>query len=184
VTDSTTPPSLSQGESGPDVLLAAYFARRANLVRFFAARAGAGTADDLTQELYLKIVSRPDTLTVQSPAALLYRMASNLLLDGARSARRSAVRETTWRDESRPRLGLEEVAVEPAADDAIIERQRIARLVEAVGDLPPQMGRAFRLHKLEGRSQAETAQAMGVSVKAIEKHIAAAMKALTAKLRP
>ena len=54
----------------------------------------------------------------------------------------------------------------------------------AVADLPPQMGRAFRLHKLEGRSQAETAQAMGVSVKAVEKHIASAMKALASRLRP
>lgn len=169
---------------GPDTLLAAYFERRANIVRFFAARAGAGAADDLAQELYLKIVSRPETLAVQSPAALLYRMASNLLLDSARSARRSAVRETAWRDDSRPRLGAEEIAADVAADEAIIERERIASLIEAVADLPPQMGRAFRLHKLEGRSQAETAQAMGVSVKAIEKHIASAMKALTGRFRP
>lgn len=174
----------ADGASGPDALLEAYFARRANLVRFFAARAGAGAAEDLAQELYLKIASRSEAMAVQSPAALLYRMASNLLLDSARSARRSAVRETAWREESRPLLDGEEVSFELAADEAIIDRERIARLVSAVADLPPQMGRAFRLHKLEGRSQAETAQAMGVSVKAVEKHIASAMKALASRLRP
>lgn len=179
----TPDPATADAAGGPDILLAAYFERRPNLVRFFAARAGAGAADDLAQELYLKIVSRSETLAVQSPAALLYRMASNLLLDSARSSRRSAARETAWRDDSRPRLGVEEISVETRADDAIIERERIARLIEAVADLPPQMGRAFRLHKLEGRSQAETAQAMGVSVKAIEKHIAAAMKALTSRFK-
>jgi RNA polymerase sigma-70 factor (ECF subfamily) len=173
-----------RSEGGQDVLLETYFARRANLVRFFAARAGAGAAEDLAQELYLKIAGRAEPIAVQSPAALLYRMASNLLLDSARSARRSAVRETTWRTESRPLMGADEVSPDVSADETIIERQRIARLVEAVADLPPQMGRAFRLHKLEGRSQAETAQAMGVSVKAVEKHIAAAMKALTLRLRP
>jgi RNA polymerase sigma-70 factor (ECF subfamily) len=44
------------------------------------------------------------------------------------------------------------------------------------------MGRAFRLHKLEGLSQAETARAMGISVSAVEKHLSAALKSLTRTL--
>ena len=56
------------------------------------------------------------------------------------------------------------------------------RAVEAAADLPPQMQRAFRLHKLEGLSHAETAQAMGISVKSVEKHISAALRTLTARL--
>jgi RNA polymerase sigma factor (sigma-70 family) len=72
---------------------------------------------------------------------------------------------------------------EPPADEQIIGRERIRQLAEAVAGLPPQMQRAFRLHKLEGRSQAETAEAMGVSRKMIEAHIAAAIRHLTARLR-
>jgi DNA-directed RNA polymerase specialized sigma24 family protein len=45
------------------------------------------------------------------------------------------------------------------------------------------MGRAFRLHKLDGMSHAQTAQVMGLSVKAVEKHISAALKALTRSMR-
>jgi RNA polymerase sigma-70 factor (ECF subfamily) len=45
------------------------------------------------------------------------------------------------------------------------------------------MGQAFRLHKLEGQSQAETARAMGVSVKMVEKHIQAAIANLSQRLR-
>ena len=51
-------------------------------------------------------------------------------------------------------------------------------------ELPPQAQRAFRLHKFEGLSHAETARVMGLSVKAVEKHVSAALKALTAKLAP
>ncbi|THD61685.1 sigma factor-like helix-turn-helix DNA-binding protein, partial [Phenylobacterium sp.] len=54
---------------------------------------------------------------------------------------------------------------------------------QAVAELPPQMGRAFRLHKLEGRSQAQTAEAMGVSQKMVEQHIAVAMRRLAERLR-
>jgi RNA polymerase sigma-70 factor (ECF subfamily) len=45
------------------------------------------------------------------------------------------------------------------------------------------MGRAFRLHKLEGLSQAETADAMGVSRKMIEQHIGVAIRRLAERLR-
>ncbi len=77
-----------------------------------------------------------------------------------------------------------EIAGEPDAEQVTASRQRLSQLVAAVAELPPQRQRAFRLHKLEGLSQAETAQAMGVSVKAIEQHIAAALRTLAARLAP
>jgi RNA polymerase sigma-70 factor (ECF subfamily) len=54
--------------------------------------------------------------------------------------------------------------------------------VEAVAELPPQMQRAFTLHKLDGLSHVQTAQAMGLSVKSVEKHISAALSRLAARL--
>ena len=78
--------------------------------------------------------------------------------------------------QTRATIGGEDVVGEPAADEAIIAKERARQLAEAVAALPPQMGRAFRMHKLEGKSQAETAEAMGVSRKMVEQHIAAAMR--------
>ena len=40
-----------------------------------------------------------------------------------------------------------------------------------------------RLHKLEGMSQAQTAQAMGISVKMVEAHVAGAIRQLAERLR-
>jgi RNA polymerase sigma-70 factor (ECF subfamily) len=48
--------------------------------------------------------------------------------------------------------------------------------------MPAKMGQAFRLHKLDGLSHAETAHQMKVSVSAVEKHISAALKLLLRKL--
>ncbi len=167
-----------------DPLLALYLERRANLVRFLAARAGSvAVAEDLIQELYLKLAARDRTgEQVGNPTALLYRMALNLMLDRARGEARSTVRDTAWRQAFHAEVGGVDVADEPPADEAAASAQRLRRLIAAVQELPPQAGRAFRLHKLEGLSQAETARAMGLSVKAVEKHVSAALKALTARL--
>jgi RNA polymerase sigma-70 factor (ECF subfamily) len=166
-----------------DPLLAVYLERRANLVRFLAARAGSlAAAEDLAQELYLKLNARDAAEPVGNPTAMLYRMALNLMLDRARGEARSAARDTAWRQIARSEVGGIDVADEPPADEAAASAQRLRQLLAAVRDLPPQAGRAFRLHKLEGLSQAETARAMGLSVKAVEKHVSAALKALTARL--
>lgn len=168
-----------------DPLLAAYLERRANLVRFLAARASSlAVAEDLAQDLYLKLTARDRGEPVSNPTAMLYRMALNLMLDRARGEARSAARDTAWRQVARTELGGVDIADEPPADEAAASAQRLRQLVAAVRELPPQAGRAFRLHKLEGLSHAETARVMGLSVKAVEKHVSAALKALTAKLAP
>ena len=112
---------------------------------------------------------------MRAPGPLLYRMAPNLMVDHVRSdpARRPPQRRMAAGPT--PTLGGEDVVDEPAADEALIASERVRQLAEAVEALPPQMGRAFRLHKLEGLSQAETAEAMGVSRKMVEQHIAAAI---------
>jgi RNA polymerase sigma-70 factor (ECF subfamily) len=166
-----------------DPLIEIYLERRANLVRYLAARSGSlAIGEDLAQELYVKIATRDPLVTAENPVALIYRIAANVLLDRARGEARAGARDAAWRRVAHTSLGGDDVAEEPPADEAVGSRQRLRLLVEAVGDLPPQMQRAFRLHKLEGRSHADTARAMGISVKSVEKHISAALKALTARL--
>ncbi len=162
--------------------MAAYMERRSNLVRFFAARTGSrAAAEDLVQELYLKLATGRDAGAVH-PTAFLYRIALNLMLDTTRGQARSAARDAAWRETAHASAGGQDIADEIPADEAVASRQRLSRLVEALAQLPPQMQRAFRLHKLEGLSHAETARVMDLSVKSVEKHISAALKALTARL--
>jgi len=158
-------------------------ARRANLIRFFAARTGSpAAAEDLAQELYLKIAGRPPGEAAENPQALIYRIALNLMVDRTRGEARAAARDAQWRGAHRTSLAGEDIAEEPPADEAAASRQRLRQLVEAVAGLPPQMQRAFTLHKLDGLSHAETARSMGISVKSVEKHVSAALRALTARL--
>lgn len=174
----------SEGRAEDNPLLAAFFEKREGLVLFLAARTRCmATAEDLVQDLYLKLATADPGGEVKSPVALLYRMAANLMIDHVRSAQRASRRNAQWRIEGGAVVGREDVVAEPAADDVVISKERVRQLAQAVADLPPQMGRAFRLHKLEGLSQAQTAQAMGVSVKMIEQHIQAAIRHLAQRLR-
>jgi RNA polymerase sigma-70 factor (ECF subfamily) len=162
----------------------AFLEKRESLLLFLAARTRSmATAEDLVQDLYVKLATVDPAAEVRAPSALLYKMAANLLVDHARSAQRSSRRQGLWRLETRTAVGGEDVVEEPAADEMVIAKQRVRQLADAVAALPPQMGRAFRLHKLEGLSQAQTAQAMGVSTKMIEQHIAAAIRNLSQRLR-
>ena len=150
---------------------------------FLAARTGShATAEDLVQELYLKVAGLDPHLETTSPNALLYKMAINLAHDQVRSQRRSEARDTSWRQDVRTDLGGEEVVDEPNAERVVISRERLSQLIAAIAELPPQRQKAFRLYKLEGMSQAEAARVMGISPKAIEGHISAALKVLVAKV--
>lgn len=166
-----------------DPLLEIYLERRGNLVRYFAARCGSpALAEDLAQELYVKIATRDVSVSAENPVALIYRIAGNVMLDRARGEARAVARDGAWRRLAHTSVGEEDVAELVPADEAVASRQRLRQLVEAAAELPRQQQRAFRLHKLEGRSHAETAVAMGISVKSVEKHVSAALKALTARL--
>jgi len=162
----------------------AFMERRDDLLLFLAARTRSlAAAEDLIQDLYLKVAAMEPEAEVRAPAALLYRMAANLLVDQARGLERASRRNARWRLETRAIQGGEDVVDEPPADEAVIGKERIRLLARAVAELPPQMGRAFRMHKLQGMSQAQTAQAMGVSVKMVEQHIAGAIRRLAERLR-
>ena len=83
-------------------LVRAFFEKRENLLLFLAARTRCmATAEDLLQDLYLKLHGLEAGTDVKAPSALLYRMAANLRVDHARSAQRSSRRSAQWRLETR-----------------------------------------------------------------------------------
>ena len=91
------PAGRSDGPGGENPLVRTFFEKRENLVLFLAARTrDMSTAEDLVQDLYLKIAAQPPE-EVKSPSALLYRMAGNLLIDHVRSRQRASRREGQWR---------------------------------------------------------------------------------------
>lgn len=171
------------GKAGRSALIEAYLDRRADLVRFFTLRLRSdAAAEDLVQEIYVRLARVADDAPIENPIAYLYRLGSNLMLEQMRGQRRSAVRDAAWGESQAMTLGPDPVADEVAADQVVAARQRLAAVVAAVRELPPRTQEVFRLHKLEGLSHTETAARLGVSRSAVEKHMIAALKHLAGRL--
>lgn len=164
-------------------LIEAYFVRREELKRFFAARFGsAEQAEDLVQDLYLKVASLDPAQTVDNPGGYLYRLAMNLMLDHVRQQSRNGLRDGAWRQAHTRVMAGEDIADEPQMEDAITAKRRLAALVTAVDALPEKTRKVFRLHKFEGLTHAQTAARLGMSQRMVEKHVRAALKTLLSKL--
>jgi RNA polymerase sigma-70 factor (ECF subfamily) len=169
-------------EPRQDPLLSAYLERREELVGYFRLRLRSEeAARDLVQEIYLKIAARPPG-DVGNPVAYLYRTGTNLMLDQMKVRRRAEQRDAQWREASGETLGGLDVAAAPSAERTLAARQQLAQVMRAIDDLPPQVREAFRLHKIEGLSHAETAAAMGVSRSSVEKYLMACLRAIQQRL--
>ncbi|WP_236634196.1 RNA polymerase sigma factor [Caulobacter sp. X] len=163
-------------------LVLAYIARREDMRRFFSVRTRAAPdVEDLMQDLFLK-VQRVDGAAIENPSAYLYRLASNLLLDRLRARRRSEARDADWRSVSHTTVDGADIADAPDAEAAVDARLRLERLTQALAELPPRTRQVFWLHKIDGLTHAQTAEQLGISRSAVEKHMTRTLQHLLAKV--
>lgn len=167
-------------EAGLAALVGTY---RAELRAFLAARCGdANEAEDLLQELWLKVTGHPAG-PVANGRAYLFRAANNLVLDRLRGRQRTMRRDRAWLDED-GQGGTIDDRPDPAprADEILLRDEEAAIVRGAIASLPPGARRALELHRIEGHGQAEVARIMGISRSGVEKHLATAMKHLRRSL--
>jgi RNA polymerase sigma factor (sigma-70 family) len=127
---------------------------------------GAEDVEDLVQETYVRMYALEDYRDVDSPRALLFRIAHNLAVERAR-------RNTTQATDSVGDLeALNVYSNETPADEQIDARRRFESFCAAVDRLPPLCRRVFVLRKVYRLSHDEIAEVLGVSHSTIEKHVA------------
>lgn len=127
---------------------------------------GAEDIEDLVQETYVRMYALPDFHLVESPKALLFRIAHNLAVERAR--RHKAHATDTVGDFETLTVFSEEAPPEEQTD----ARRRFESFCVAVGRLPPICQRVFVLRKVHKLSHAEISEVLGVSESTIEKHVA------------
>lgn len=137
-----------------------------DLLKFLVARLkSAFTAQDIAQEVYLKISTLDDTVAVRNARAYLFRMAANLAIDHLRRESRRAELQS----EFLAIMGEEAHAATPEQD--LISREELARLERALAEMPAISRKIFYLSRFEHRTQREIAAIVGLSPTAVFNHI-------------
>ncbi|MEQ1492930.1 MAG: RNA polymerase sigma factor, partial [Terricaulis sp.] len=160
-------------------LTSTYLSKRAQLVRFFTVRTSSSAeAEDIVQEIFMKIAGL-DSAAIENHAAFLYKLGTNVMLDRVRSKRRSEARESAYFDvEFGDGSQADPAASAPSPEDAWQSKRRLEEVMRVLDSFPPQRHRVFTMHKIDGQSYSEVAQALGISKSAVEKHMMAALKQL------
>jgi RNA polymerase sigma-70 factor (ECF subfamily) len=146
-------------------LQAIFEENREQLLRYLRAHGAGDSAEDLLQELWLK-VSTSTKGPIASPRSYLFRAATNLMIDVRRSQAQQQRREIEW-------SGLTDrlpnsAANDPGPERELAGRQRLEKVQSELQKLPPRALSIFRQHRIEGLTQREIAGAMGLSASTIE----------------
>ncbi|MFT3998223.1 MAG: sigma-70 family RNA polymerase sigma factor [Asticcacaulis sp.] len=121
--------------------------------------------DDVVQETYAVLASRPSVSDIRNPRAYCFQTARSIILMHLRRSKVVSIRAV----EDVERLGP--VADEASPEQQVSDREQLHRLAMAMGELPEQGRQAVFLRFIEGLSQREIGQRMGISENAAQKHI-------------
>lgn len=153
----------------------AYLAHRPRLLRFLVARGAGDAAEDLLQELWLRLAGAADS---EAAAGLGYMMraADRLMIDRYRSRRQEVLREQAW-SETQPGIA-EDIAPAPDAERSIAARQQFEQVERALAALGARPAAIFRRHRIDGVAQRDIAAEFGISISTVESDLRRAYGAL------
>ena len=127
-------------------------------------------AEDLAQEAFLKVLEAGAKGEIHCSEAYLYRTARNLALN------RLAAKSTTAVDSIEDLLNPDVFIHGSPLDDQVAAQQRFEQFCRVVSGLPDQCREVLILRKVYGYSQREVADALGITVSTVEKHVAKGLR--------
>lgn len=128
-------------------------------------------AHDAVQEAFVKLWENCAKVMPEKAKSYLYTVANNLYLNviKAEKVRLKYAKPTLEVSNESPEFLMEEKEYQQKLDNAL-------------NDLPENQRTTFLLNRIDGKKYAEIAEMEGVSVKAIEKRMHLALKALREKI--
>lgn len=173
------PPGCAAGTTSFEVLFRTYHSRLCAFAERYVACPD--TAEEVVEDVFLRIWAQRkfEDGCCESPRRYLYKAVRNQalkVLDHERVVQQ--LRESARSQEHLPGMSQPPVA----ADERLHADQLAAALERAIDRLPERCRQAYVLHRQQGRSQAEVAAVMGISVRTVETQLARAARALRQQL--
>lgn len=133
-------------------------------------------AEDAAQESMSRLLRYRESQPPSAWKPLLYRIATNVACDQARRAQ-------THHDDKHVSIDDQAcTAAELTPEQQAARDQDMARLSQAILELPPKCRRVYLLKRVHELKHADVAVRCGISVKTVEKHLARALVLLRRKV--
>lgn len=150
---------------------------RPALLRFLTSRGALPEeAEDILQDVQVKLLGEV-TGPIAQPRAYLYKMTNNHFLVHRRTAGRRSRREEDWVDVHGSGSEMDD---QPSVETELVAKQQVVILQRIVDSLPERTRMIFRRFRIDGEAQRTIADELGISVSAVEKHLARAYKEISA----
>ena len=122
-------------------------------------------ADDIVQEAYSRIVRLENFEHIANPKAYFLEVARNVLFENLRRSR--IIRIDTIAEMDLPIITDDS----PDQERVAIGKDEITRLRRLIDELPDRCRKMFVLRKIEGLSQKQIAERLGVTVNTVETQV-------------
>jgi RNA polymerase sigma factor (sigma-70 family) len=131
--------------------------------------------DDMTQEVFLRLLKYQRAEVIDSPQAYLYQVAANVATEWALKARNRRPHESKW---------LAELTIDDPATMDAMQQQSAAQVAHAVRTLPPRAREVLRLRYSEGLSNGEIAARLRLHPQTIKRDLLLSYSRLRLDLDP
>jgi RNA polymerase sigma factor (sigma-70 family) len=143
--------------------------RPALLAYFYRRTHDAVEAEDLAQEVFVRILKRGDVAKIQDARAYLFEIAASVFID---RGRRNHVRHLGQHSSFDADIhGSEDFA----SERIYLAREALERASAALRQMPERTRTVFVLRRLEGMRYGDIARRLGISVSAVEKQMVSAV---------
>jgi len=157
---------------------------RAPLMHYFLRRVkDRAEAEDLTQEVFVRLLRTSSLDQIEHVEAFVFRIASNLLHDRGRQVTRGHRPAGALVDLAVIHEMASEFAEGPSEESVLVHRETLGAVLKCLDELEDRTRNIFLLFRLEGMKQRDIAELYGISQSTVEKHVMRASMHLALRFR-
>ena len=132
-----------------------------------------GDVDDLVQDVYYRLLRLESVEHIDEPRGYLFRIAKNIVIDRVRRNRVVSFETVQSLDD----LGVFDTT--PSPERVALARAELKWVLGVIANLPERCREVFRMRKVYGLSQMETAQNLGMTENIVEKETMRGMRIIS-----